>query len=180
MKISATAMIVAALLALPACDGGDKTTTSDASTGEATDASATDASATDTSATDTSATDSSATEPTTTDATTTGTPGELSFAADVWDPILSPICSCHSAGSGGLTMGADAATAYAAMVGVKSIGSPLNHVEAGDSTASYIVHKLEGTQIEAGGSGGKMPLAGMVTADQIQTIKDWIDAGAQP
>lgn len=175
MKISATAMIVAALLALPACDGGDKTTTSDASTGEATDASATDASATDS-----SATDSSATEPTTTEPTTTGTPGELSFAADVWEPILSPICSCHGAGSGGLTMGADAATAFAAMVGVKSTGSPLNYVEASDSAASYIVHKLEGTQVEAGGMGGMMPLAGMVTTAQIQTIKDWIDAGAKP
>jgi hypothetical protein len=177
MKLSATAMIVAALLALPACDGGDKSTTSDDSTGEATDASATDASATDASATDATTGTPTTGDPTT---ETTGSPAELSFAADVWDPILSPTCSCHGAGSGGLTLGADAATAYAALVGVKSIGSPLNHVEAGDSTASYLINKLEGTQIEAGGSGGKMPLAGMVSADQIQTIKDWIDAGALP
>lgn len=177
MKISATLMMLA-LVALPACDSGDKNTTSDEGTttgGSATDASATDASATDASATDASATDTPTTEPETT------APGELSFAADVWEPIMAPICTCHGSGSGGLTMGTDAATAYAAMVGVKATGAPaLSYFEAGDSTKSYIINKLEGTQIEAGGAGSMMPLAGTITADQIQTIKDWIDAGAKP
>lgn len=167
MKISATLMMFA-LLALPACDSGDKNTTSD-------DGTTTGGSATDASATDASATDTPTTEPETT------APAELSFAADVWEPIMSPICTCHAGGSGGLTMGTDAATAYAAMVGVKATGAPsLDRVLAGDSTKSYIINKLEGTQIEAGGMGAKMPLAGAVTADQIQTIKDWIDAGAKP
>jgi hypothetical protein len=168
MKISATLMMFA-LLALPACDGGDKTTTSDDAT---TGGSATDASATDTPTTDT---------PTTEGATTA--PGELSFAADVWDEILLPICTCHQSatGSGGLGMGMDAATAYAAMVGVKATGAPmLDRVLAGDSTKSYIINKLEGTQLDVGGAGAQMPLAGTITPDQIQTIKDWIDAGAKP
>lgn len=171
MKISVTATMFAALLALPACDGGDKNTTSDdSSTGAATDASATDDSATGTGETGT---------PTTGDATTA--PGELSFAVDVWEPILSPICTCHGPGSGGLVMGMDAATAFAAMVGKPSTGAPaVNYVEAGDSAKSYIINKLEGTQIEAGGAGSMMPLSGTITPEQIQTIKDWIDAGAKP
>ena len=71
--------------------------------------------------------------------------------------------------------------AFAAMVGKPSTGAPaVNYVEAGDSAKSYIINKLEGTQIEAGGMGAKMPLAGTVTPVQIQTIKDWIDAGAKP
>lgn len=181
MKNPVTVTILAALLAIPACDGGDKSTTDDSSTADtpATDASATDAPTTDTPTTDTPTTDAPTTDAETTDGETTAT-GSLSFAADIWDPIFSPVCSCHAGGSGGLTMGGDAATAYAAMVGVKSTGSDLNYIEAGDVDASYVIHKLEGTQIEAGGNGGKMPLAGSVTAEQIQTIKDWVTQGAAP
>lgn len=172
MKFSATATIIAALLALPACDGGDKTTTSDESTSSATS----DASATDTPTTDTPTTDA----PTTTDATTAS--GPLSFATDVWGEILDPKCSCHGApGSGSLVMGADAATAFAAMVGVKAGGAPaLNYVTASDSTASYIINKLEGTQADVGGGGGMMPQGGMLSADEIATIAQWIDEGAKP
>ncbi|MBK7827266.1 hypothetical protein [Nannocystis sp.] len=169
MKFSATATILATILALPACDGGDKTTSDEGSTS---DAATSDASATDPTTTDT---------PTTTDDTTTAS-GPLSFATDVWGPILDPICSCHHvAGSGSLVMGDDAATALAAMLGVKAGGAPtVNFVTAGDSTASYIINKLEGTQAEAGGGGSKMPLSGSVTPEQIATIKQWIDDGANP
>lgn len=178
MKISATVTILAALLALPACDGGDKSTTDDASTtGSASDTPATEASATETPTTDTPTTGDET--PTTGDETTAT--GALSFAADVWDPILEPKCSCHIGGLGGLTMGGDAATAFAALVGVKSTGAPtLNYVTASDSAASYIINKLEGTQVEAGGGGGMMPQGGMLTADEIATITAWIDEGAAP
>jgi hypothetical protein len=181
MKISATVTILAALLALPACDGGDKSTTDDASTtGSASDTPATEASATETPTTETPTTGDETTATPTTGDETTAT-GALSFAADVWDPILSPKCSCHIGPSGGLTMGADAATAYAALVGVKSTGAAaLNYVTAGDSAASYIINKLEGTQVEAGGGGGMMPQGGMLSADEIATIAAWIDEGAAP
>ncbi len=175
MKISTLSMI-AALLALPACDGGDDTTTSDGSTSAATDAQTTTDPTTDTTPTSTDPT-------TTTDATTTGemtTAGGLSFAADVWDPILSMKCApCHTAGvSGGLMMGSDADAAYAAMVDVKS-SSSLDHVEPGDSSQSYIFHKLSNTQAEVPmGSGGKMPQVGEITPAELATITEWIDGGA--
>jgi len=108
------------------------------------------------------------------------TAGGLSFAADVWDPILSMKCApCHTAGvSGGLMMGSDAAAAYAAMVDVKS-SSSLDHVEPGDSKQSYIFHKISNTQADVPmGSGGKMPQVGEITPAELATITEWIDGGA--
>ena len=179
MKISALTMI-AALLALPACEGGDDTTT-DASTGAATEPQTTTATST-TDTTPTSTDPTTTTDPTT-DPTTTGemtTAGGLSFAADVWDPILSMKCApCHTAGvSGGLMMGSDAAAAYAAMVDIKS-SSSLDYVEPGDSSQSYIFHKISNTQAEVPmGSGGKMPQVGEITPAELATITEWIDGGA--
>jgi hypothetical protein len=191
MKLFAPATLLAAL-ALIACgddkDPADDTTgspTGDPSgdpTANMTDATTTDATTTDATTT-TPSTDPTTTEPTTeptTDATTG--PGEgLSFATDVFAPILEPSCSCHLNGAaGGFMMGADAATAYAAMVGKPSTGSPLNYVTASDSSQSYIFHKVNNTHVEAGGAGGRMPLGGMLTPDQIATIETWIDDGALP
>jgi hypothetical protein len=175
MKIYATATIVAALLALPACDSGDGKTTTESATDNTDTGSATDPATGTEGDTDTPTTgdDSTTEEPTTAS-------GALSFAADVWAPILQPSCSCHQQGaSGGLLMGTDAAAAYTAMVDVKS-SSPLDYVEPGDSSKSYVFHKVSGTQGEAGGGGGQMPQGGMLDAADIATIKQWIDDGAEP
>src|SRR5688500_4707146 len=168
MKLFAPATLLAAL-ALTACgddkDPGDDTTGSP--TGDPT-ANMTDATTTDATTTDATTTMPS-TDPTTTEPTTDPTtgPGEgLSFATDVFAPILEPSCSCHLNGAaGGFMMGADAASAYAAMVGKPSTGSPLNYVTADDSSQSYIFHKVNNTHVEAGGMGGRMPLGGMLTPD---------------
>ena len=114
---------------------------------------------------------------------TTGDPsgGDVSFAADVYAPIISVKCSCHVNGiSGGLAM-PDAATAYANLVGVPA-GELLtmNRITASDSDNSYLFHKVEGTHLDVGGSGGKMPLGGSLDGGQISTIKNWIDKGALP
>lgn len=88
--------------------------------------------------------------------------------------ILSGNCSCHMAGTGGLSFGGDA---YAALVGVTASGSDLAYVEPGDVGQSYLIHKLRGTQGPVG-AGEQMPLGGMLTEDQIGTIEDWIADGA--
>lgn len=188
MKLFALATLVSTALALTAC-GDDKDPSDDTTgspTGDPTGNTMTDATTTDATTTDampTTTTDPTMTDPTTSDGTTTDptTSGALSFATDVWDPILSPSCSCHQLGSsGGLMMGSDAASAYTALVGVASTGSPLSYVEAGSADMSYVYHKVNNTHVEAGGAGSRMPLGGMLSADQITTIKDWIDGGAMP
>lgn len=117
---------------------------------------------------------------TTTDEDTT-TGGGLSFAADVY-PVLNPpaSCDCHNPGSGGLKMG-DVDTAYMQLVGVMSTEAPLNRIEPGDTEASYLWHKINGTHIDAGGSGKMMPLgAPPLPQGTIDLIQEWIDGGAKP
>lgn len=115
------------------------------------------------------------------DPDTTDTGKGLSFEVDVYAPIISVKCSCHVAGaSGGLAM-PDATTAYANLVGVPAVGLPtMNRVTAGDSDNSYIFHKINGTHLDVGGVGGKMPLGGSLDGGQISTIANWINDGALP
>ncbi len=134
----------------------------------------------------TTTTDPGTTGPgTTSSATDTdGTTGLLgpSWAVDVY-PVLNPPvnCDCHTPGSGGLMMG-DPATAYMNLVGVASTQSPLNRIEPGDTDASYLWHKINGTQMDVGGSGSKMPLGGLPVLPQetFDIIDAWIAGGAQP
>lgn len=45
--------------------------------------------------------------------------------------------------------------------------------------SSYLVHKIQGTHVAAGGSGGRMPLSGCcLSTTQINTIRAWVTAGA--
>jgi hypothetical protein len=142
----------------------------------------TDATATD--ATDTVATDTVATA---TDTFTTGDP-KPSFEVDI-QPILDEHCveSCHEPdGEWGFLLDMSG-SAYDDLVGVMSPQlSAMNHVEPGDPDNSYLWHKINGTQINVGGSGLMMPKArpGMVstvlTPEQFATIEQWISNGAEP
>jgi hypothetical protein len=69
--------------------------------------------------------------------------------------------------------------AYDNLVGVPSAGVPdLTRVVAGDSESSYLINKLEGTHLDIGGVGAQMPLGGMLSQEQIDEIRAWIDEGA--
>jgi hypothetical protein len=74
----------------------------------------------------------------------------------------------------------DVDTAFANIVDAPSNGSPLDHIEPGDHMSSYIWHKVNGTHLDVGGGGGKMPQGGELPQDQIDTIAQWIDEGALP
>ena len=66
------------------------------------------------------------------------------------------------------------------LVNVSAIGAPhLLRVVPGDPDNSYLVMKLEGTQVEHGGGGARMPLAGPpLQPDQIAVIRKWIADGS--
>jgi hypothetical protein len=188
---SKTIIFASALVLAAGCDTGDGDTSSPTTmttttntTPPATEATEATTPTTDgpdttepltTSTSEPETTDPETTEPETTTPMTTGV-GGLSFEADVWGPILSPKCGCHQAGagSGGLLMGADAATAYAAMVGVAS-SQGTSYVEAGDAASSYMYAKITGT-----GVGSTMPLGDALTPEQIATVEQWINEGAMP
>jgi len=97
--------------------------------------------------------------------------------------IFGPTCSvggCHSGPEGGpLPQGMDLTSAdasFANLVGIPSSENPgFQRIVPGDSNASYLVQKLEGTA----NIGQRMP-AGGEPLDQatIDVIRTWIDSGA--
>jgi hypothetical protein len=107
-----------------------------------------------------------------------GVPEDPSFADDV-QPIFNANCTsqfCHGAGeSAGLKL--TSGDSYAELVDVTSTNEPpAKRVLADDAENSYLVIKLEGRQ----SVGGRMPLnAGALSDDDIQTIRNWIDNGAE-
>jgi hypothetical protein len=102
-----------------------------------------------------------------------------SFKRDI-APVLEDRCAgCHLTGeeSGKLALSMD--IAFKTLVGQPSIESPLLRVKAGDPEASYLVKKLEGTQLVAGGKGAMMPLGGPpVDPAFLNAVRQWIASGA--
>ena len=109
----------------------------------------------------------------------TGAPVGPGFAVDIW-PILDARCSCHkdSPGAGMLRLVSD--VAYVNLVGKPSLQAPLQIVEPGSAQDSYLWHKLNDTQLEAGGYGMRMPSGGLLDPAEREQIREWIDAGAHP
>jgi len=106
-------------------------------------------------------------------------PAALSFERDVaplfWDECY--VCHRGDEPDAGLELWDDP---YGHTVGVTSTQADMALVEPGDHLYSYLWHKLNGTQGIAGGSGTAMPLDGLLYADEIALVAEWIDAGAAP
>jgi hypothetical protein len=103
-----------------------------------------------------------------------------SFSKDLV-PILKTQCAiCHLTGQEQGNLALPPAKAYASLVNVKSTEAPaLTRVTPGQPDKSYLIAKLEGTQIKAGGKGARMPFAGTpLPAAQVKLFRDWIAAGA--
>ncbi len=89
--------------------------------------------------------------------------------------IFTPSCAksgCHSGVNPQQGMSLEAGKAYSNLVGVPSVQSMLNRVEANDSENSWIIKKLsaEGTSF--------MPPTGQLANATIDTVAAWIDKGA--
>jgi len=106
-----------------------------------------------------------------------------SFAADV-QPILTKRCvvgGCHTLGvaQGGLAL--DASVAYDELVGAPatSSGNAYLRVAPGNSVDSWLIRRVRADPALRNGL-PRMPLATLpLTANQIGTIANWIDQGAQ-
>lgn len=111
---------------------------------------------------------------------------EVSLRRNV-QPIFNANCAlsgCHDAATHEQNMILAAGSTYDTTFGIVGVASQeaagLKRVRAGASGHSYLINKLEGTQTQVGGSGERMPFgAGALSADQIQTIRRWIDEGAR-
>ena len=122
-------------------------------------------------------------------------PPTYSYFGDVYPQVIQTDCTvCHAPPSnfGGLNL-EDSMTndSYATLVNQPSAecGS-YDFVEPGDSSASWLFRKIEGTHVAAAqaagcsttAAGSQMPIGGFccLTPAQIQLVKDWIDQGAAP
>ena len=118
---------------------------------------------------------SKATTPTTSTTSSSG----VSYSKDI-QPIFNSYCVvCHQgAGQAGLTL--EPSLSYSKLVGVQSTESSTElRVKAGAPDQSYLLAKLNGTQVQAGGSGVQMPYgATPLPQAQISLIQQWIAAGA--
>lgn len=115
-----------------------------------------------------------------------GSSTPVSFAADI-QPIFTNNCAfsgCHGTNNpqpiGGPQILA-AGQAYANIVNVAAfeLGS-MDRIEPGQPDNSYLIHKIQGTQVSVGGSGSRMPLSGTpLSAEVIELIRRWVAEGAK-
>jgi cytochrome c551/c552 len=117
---------------------------------------------------------------TTQSSTTPATSGSgVGFARDVKVIFNSNCVVCHQGATATGGMSLEPASAYGNLVNVKSQESALQRVLPGQPDKSYLVAKLQGTQVQVGGSGAQMPYgASPLAQSQIDLIKQWITKGA--
>lgn len=106
----------------------------------------------------------------------------ISFARDV-QPIFDANCvQCHAQEMPQADLVLEVGASYAMLVDTPSEQSPLSRVDPGAPDQSYILRKLKGTHVEAGGLGLGMPLTeGNFTPlppDTLAVIESWISEGA--
>jgi len=115
------------------------------------------------------------------DSGSTQAAAEKSFYQAEIAPLLASNCAtCHLTGQEAGNMALIPAKAIESLVGVKSVEAPnLVRVVPGDPDASYLIMKLEGTHIDHGGSGARMPFGGFPLDDgDMAKIRAWIAQGA--
>jgi len=117
----------------------------------------------------------------TTTATTTDEPLEPTFA-NVQAQVF-PSCSCHNADpldvlNGNFSM--KAGMEYAAIVNIKSGQlATMDYIKPSDPDTSYLYLKVTNKHLDASGSGDPMPPpGGMLSADKVMLLEEWIAAGA--
>jgi hypothetical protein len=105
------------------------------------------------------------------------------FTRDI-QPIFTANCAlsgCHAGTSPQQNQNLSAGLAYQYIVNVASNErAGMKRVLPFQPDSSYLVHKIQGTQLSVGGSGARMPLgAAPLTQGQIDLIRAWIAAGAK-
>ncbi|MBU6266473.1 MAG: hypothetical protein KGN34_02960 [Sphingomonadales bacterium] len=106
----------------------------------------------------------------------------VDFTRDI-APILKSTCAtCHQVGVEAGRMSLVPKYALSFTVNVPSIEAPaLMRIAPGKPDQSYLVMKLEGTQVAHDGTGTQMPFgAAPLSPERIKLIRAWIKQGAKP
>lgn len=104
---------------------------------------------------------------------------DVSFAKDIRPLLVQHCVSCHQGEAAPAGLNLLPKVSYAHLVNVQSTEASMPRVTPSSPDASYLLHKLEGTHVAAGGQGAVMPLgASPLDPAQIAAIRQWISAGA--
>ncbi|MCH8135540.1 MAG: Ig-like domain-containing protein [Proteobacteria bacterium] len=97
--------------------------------------------------------------------------------SEIQSNVFTPSCagsSCHSGVNPRANLNLEAANSYAMLVGIASDqDGGIERVNPGSPDLSYLIRKLENI-----GGVGVMPPSGMLAQPVIETIRQWITAGA--
>ncbi len=109
---------------------------------------------------------------------------QVTLSGDV-QPIFTGRCAlsgCHVGTNPQLGQNLSVGQTFASVVNVPAVElSTMSRVTPGQPDNSYLVHKVQGTHVNVGGSGFQMPLGrSPLTQTEIDLIRAWIEAGAQP
>lgn len=105
---------------------------------------------------------------------------EVSFEKDLM-PILKYRCgACHITGSEPGKMALVPGKAYDFIVNVKADEVDMLRIAPGEPDKSYLLHKLQGTHLDVGGIGSRMPLhQGPLKQKHLDKFRQWIADGAK-
>ncbi len=105
---------------------------------------------------------------------------EVRFGRDLVPVLRTQCATCHLTGDEAGNMKLYPGAAYASLVGVDSIESPLKRVQSGAPEQSYLMHKLDGTHLDVDGIGDRMPFGAPPLDDATRELfRRWIAAGAR-
>ena len=108
---------------------------------------------------------------------------QVTLSGDV-QPIFTSTCAlsgCHAGTNPQRGMNLSVEQTFTNVVNVRAMElSTMNRVTPGQPDNSYLVHKVQNTHLDVGGSGFQMPKGlSPLTQMEIDLIRAWIEAGAR-
>jgi mono/diheme cytochrome c family protein len=93
------------------------------------------------------------------------------------EPVVARKCAaCHNDASPGSGVSFQKGSGYDFLVNVASEELPaMTRVTPGDTSQSYLAHKIGDTHETVGGSGTKMPPSGRLREAEVEAIISWIE-----
>ncbi|MGK2286265.1 hypothetical protein [Pedomonas sp. V897] len=104
----------------------------------------------------------------------------VSFQRDIVPVLRTRCATCHMTGREAGNIALHPGAAYASLVNVSSVSSKHLRVKPGAPEDSYLMMKLDGTHLDAGGKGARMPMGAPPLDEKTrEKIRNWIAEGAQ-
>lgn len=96
------------------------------------------------------------------------------WKSDVQQVANSQCVACHQNAAPAGELSLQRGTAPDNLIEMKSGQAEMNYVTRGEPSESYLWRKLQGTHLEAGGSGERMPLGGVLSEADLAVFENWI------